>query len=593
MKRKYTPRRRKSSFRALSTRIVIALAALVITVAAAATVPAVVRSHIVSGEDYRGLAYISAKYGADWRCVAVANGVKAPKYAIRKGQTLTIPDHCLKGASALAGKPKAEERREAARVVAEKGETFRWIPNSDRYTGTALVAAKALGVENPEDVARRVGAGNYETVYFGCDGTGVGKDGTEYRFGGAMMHGKNKVLKKRPVHVVCEDNPKYRTPVKVYTGGFAIAEECGNPVPLISKPRPPVPPPAEVGKFDRETGLSCQMIANSWLQGNLDGTSIAASQKMGCLFEVHKNGQLGPIGVARGGRWWPGNWREDGWIVGLGGEYRLSPAGKLEAVEVDVIAGPAGAGGEGGLTKKTWTVGLDAEVSAQIRARLPKVGGVETLLRVMPAFRWPLTGNQADIVWNGRVVGAESARKPILTLMTRFEWERADWKVNPELTIGGWYVFDVVDPWGVKILVGFSTKDKVWRVGVGAQYAGGGWTPVAEVEYNPILGKLYLSAIAADDRLTQGAVPSAEALGVVPAKTPKPRGDGKPARNASASGSGRSTIASDVDRALGIFDGSDAYDRRSARVRDPEPSTPEERARTERANNGPFNEHSL
>ena len=91
----------------------------------------------------------------------------------------------------------------------------------------------------------------------------------------------------------------------------------------------------------------------------------------------------------------------------------------------------------------------------------------------------------------------------------------------PELTVGGWYVWDVIDPFGAKILVGFSTKDKVWRVGVGAQYAGGGWVPIAEIEYNPILGRMLLSAQVADEAVTTGATSSASALGVTPSATPK------------------------------------------------------------------------
>lgn len=318
----------------------------------------------------------------------------------------------------------------------------------------------------------------------------------------------------------------HRGVVKNATGGYVdvwacpaigtkqvdIAMGCGNPAVNRVAPPKPVPQAMEV---DKETSLTCDKIATAWAQGELSGRFINASARMGCLFDIGPNSKLGPVIGGQINRYWGNDgWTEKGWFVGLGPEFRMKPAGGLDSFEVFLIAGPAFAEGGNGEVMRSPSHGLDAHIGITMEKSIPVSEDTVMNVRFMPFGHAALTNRMADLSWQGNPIGEEVARKHVAGAVLRLEFDNAKWKIRPELAVGGWYVWDVIDPWGAKILVGFSTKDKVWRLGVGAQYSGMGWVPIAEIEYNPILGKMLLSAQKADEALTTGATSSSVALGV-------------------------------------------------------------------------------
>lgn len=319
----------------------------------------------------------------------------------------------------------------------------------------------------------------------------------------------------------------HRGVVKNATGGYVdvwacpavgnkqidIAMGCGNPA--VNHVSPPPKIPQQSTKVDEETGLSCDKIATAWAQGELNGRFINASARMGCLFDIGPNSKLGPVIGGQINRYWgKDGWTEKGWFVGLGPEFRMKPAGGLDSFEVFLIAGPAFAEGGNGEVARSPSHGLDAHLGVTMEKTVLVGEKTAMTIRFMPFAHAALTNRMGDLSWQGNPIGEEVARKHTAGAVLRLEFDNAEWKLRPELTVGGWYVWDVIDPWGAKILVGFSTKDKVWRLGVGAQYSGMGWVPIAEIEYNPILGKMLLSAQKADDALTTGATSSSVALGV-------------------------------------------------------------------------------
>lgn len=453
---------------------------------------------------------------------------------IRKGEVIAVPVRChqvrqspvvrVAGPATVKREMRTSTRGRAKKVPTTQG--F-WVPNSDPYTGRDTAkAANMLGYHNSSAIAKVVSAGRYEVGTMDCKGEITLRDGTVLR-AQAMMYGKYRIDRRTPVHVSCNKNSSHTEAVRVYMAKgeyYVVAQSCGNPIrTVVRKPGKPQRPIA-AEKREKEKALSCERIATAWAQGALDGRFINASVRAGCLFDVGPNSKLGPVVGAQIGRYWGRDgWTEEGSFVGLGPEYRTKPGTDLiDSFEVFVLVGPGFSVGGNGETRRASSRGLDAHIGVTMEKVIP-VGnnGTTMTVRFMPFAHKALTNRHADLTWQGKPIGNEVARKDVLGAILRLEFDNARWKLRPELTVGGWYVWDVVDPWGAKILVGFSTKDKVWRVGVGAQYAGGGWVPIAEIEYNPILGQMLLSAQAADDTLTKGAKSSAGSLGVKPAPKPK------------------------------------------------------------------------
>lgn len=375
------------------------------------------------------------------------------------------------------------------------------------------------------------------------------------------------------------------------TGGreVYVVMKCGNVAwnPAPKKPQPPVVATRE------EKALLCEKFLHGWGQAQLGGEGVAAASRMGCLLQVGENGRLGAALGGNVGRYWSKGqdgktWTSKSWFVGFGPEYRYDGevlGGVADNFEVFVLGGVGSAEGGNGPVAATQSIGGQVSIGINLKKVLGLGNGTTLTVRAMGFGELPFGGKGTDILVNGQKVGQNIGRHMVAGLFGRLELDKAEWKIRPELTFGGWYTWDVINSLGVKVLVGFSTKDQVWRVGVGPQCViGVGCIAVAEVEYNPIMGVINLTQVAASEALSDGATSSADYLGVKPQKSAKgfsATASTKGVRAQSRKASTPEQSARTDAKIHTVWDMSDSGPLVAKSVKNPKPSTPEQSARTD------------
>lgn len=309
------------------------------------------------------------------------------------------------------------------------------------------------------------------------------------------------------------------------SGGFQVdlALGCGNTtvnnvdIRQSPAPRSVVPTPQQ-----KAQGIACERIGAFWAQITEHGTSGTA--RLACLFQIDQHWKIGPTVGVGGSRFDDHTWVEIQNFAGAGFELRgknITIADtKMDAVEFVVMVGSSSASGQSAdeLTRKLKSSGLDLQLAVQLRKQFKLSKETAVTVRFMPFANIPLTGKEADILWNGMLVKQENGRHVTVGMTLRFEVEQKGLGFKPELTLGLWRISDIDNPLGGKILAGASTLDGVWRIGAGVQFPGPIW--VVEIEWNPAWGWLQLNGKKARETLHAGAKPTCE---VYHLKTCSPR----------------------------------------------------------------------
>lgn len=490
----------------------IVLAGLVLALTIATT-PAQAGSYTVSKEDYRGLSYIGRKLGVDWKEIAKTNGIKPP-YRIRVGQVLTVPEGA--GQPAVV-QPETATPAKAPVATAETPASPAGARQWKKVGGDPLLPLRMRKDWHRSEELRLTSEQADRLAQFGLSESQIEQVRKDLAVGKCQATA-------RPVGYIWAGMAMGRgnwTATQNATGDdilvwacpasdgkqVDIAMGCGN---VAWNPVQSVPVPAVQTPQEKEAGLACEAVGANWVEMGKNGEGF--SSRWTCLFPVSKQWKLGPTVGVKGSRFANGEWVEVSNFLGAGFELRGKNVAGLDALELVVMVGTGSSRGYStdGLVDKIKASGLDAKIEAQARKRFGLSDEVGVTVRFMPFASLPLTGNHAEIDWKGVKVDDFNSRSTILGAILRLEFDSKGLGFKPEVTLGGWHILHQGD--GGKFLVGASTLDGVWRVGVGFHFPHPSW--VVEAEWNPALGWLHANTQSANKALVDGATPTEQYLGV-------------------------------------------------------------------------------
>ncbi|QQS61390.1 MAG: LysM peptidoglycan-binding domain-containing protein [Candidatus Moraniibacteriota bacterium] len=454
---------------------------------------------VVKGDS---LIKIANKSQTSWQEIARANGIKAP-HTIRVGQTLTLPESGIVVSSVKQSPVVLESSsgiRQWKKVGADSLLPLRLRKEWHKTEELQLTSEQSrrlsqfgLSSSEVEQVRGDLVSGKCQAVArpigFTWEGMAMGKGNW----------GKTQNASGTDIMV-------WACPSMNGSKQVDIAMRCGNVAwNTVTVPTPPAPAPTQ-------ESLGCEAVGALWAQMGQRGES--GSLRFSCLFPVGNGWKVGPSIAGKSARFNNKEWVEVSDFYGVGIEGR-GPVGDIDAVEFVVLAGQGSTRGysKDGLVEKLRADGMDLRIALQLRERFKIDDQTGVTVRFMPWVDIPLSGNKTDILWKGTPVNHESARKLVVGAILRFELDRADWNVKPELTLGIWHISDVVsNPIGGKILAGIATKDDVWRIGVGVQFPDPHF--IVEIEWNAGLGWLRANSQVATTALTDNAGSSQQYLGV-------------------------------------------------------------------------------